>query len=388
MSWRWAALTALLVLGGCKSLTKKHDNPVMQPPPRRVSLDDSEVESRLAARDQEKETKTASSDVALTAANDADADDPEVFNAKVIARVNGAPVFAGEILDRYGGYLAQARQKLPPEQYVQLRDTIIRRDLRSHIERRLLVERMRTSLKPDQLKQLEGHLDKMFEPEIAKLKHELNVSTRTELELALNERNTTLDTVRDAFATNRLAMEYLAAKIEKPPAPTRPELVAYYQEHLADYAIPAQVKWQQIQVSFNKRTGKAPSRERIQGAKQRLQRGEAFTQVAKELSDGATASDGGVWDWTKAGSLADNGLEKLLFAQPVGQVSDIYEGRDAFHLVQVLDRQTEGRKPFIEVQDEIQQKITEQRQKDLPKQFVDKLFAEAIIETDYPLAAE
>ncbi len=388
MSWRWAALTAFIVLGGCKTLTKKHDNPVMIPPPRRVSLDDSEVESRLAALEEEKQTKTASTDVALTAGADASEDDSEVFNATVIARVNGAPVFAGEILDRYGGYLSQAREKLPPDQYMQLRDTIIRRDLRSHIERRLLVERMRTSLKPEQLKQLEGHLDKMFEPEIAKLKNELKVSTRTELELALNQRNTTLNTVRDAFATNRLAMEYLAAKIEKPPAPTRPELVAYYQEHLADYAIPARVKWQQIQASFDKRTGKSQARQRIQDASARLQRGEAFAQVANELSDGATASDGGVWDWTKLGSLADNGLEKLLFAQPVGKLGEIYEGRDAFHIVQVIDRETEGRKPFIEVQDEIQQKITEQRQKDLPKQFVDQLFAEAIIETDYPLDAE
>ena len=135
MFWRWAAITALIVLGGCKSLAKKHDNPVMLPPPRRVSLDDSEVESRLAALEEEKQTKTASADVALTAGADATEDDSEVFNATVIARVNGAPVFAGEILDRYGGYLSQAREKLPPDQFRQLRNTIIQRDLRSHIER-------------------------------------------------------------------------------------------------------------------------------------------------------------------------------------------------------------------------------------------------------------
>jgi parvulin-like peptidyl-prolyl isomerase len=376
-------LTLLLPLAGCQALTKKHDNPVMLPPPRRVSMDDSKTEQRFAEASKE----GASSDVELTSSQTIEADDDtQVFNAKVIAKVNGAPIFAGDVLDRYGDYLKTAREKLPPEEYKKLREAIIQRDLRGNIERRLLVERMRSSLKPDQAKQFESHIDKLFETEVAKLKGELKAYTRTELELALEERDSSLSAVREAFATNRMAMEYLASKIERPPAPTRPDLVAYYQEHLDDYALPARVKWQQIQVSWDGRTSKKSAREKIAKAQKELQGGTPFETVAKNLSDGPTSSDGGVWDWTGHGSLAESKLETLLFEQPVGKISDIWEGQSSFQIVKVVDRQNESRKPFADVQDEIAEAIANERQKNLPQQFVKKLFDEAVIETSYKMA--
>lgn len=362
-------------VAGCKSLAK-NDNPVLQPPPRRVSMDDSEVETRIAEAAQGK------SDVRQVSASN-NGDDTEVFNARVVARVNGAPVFAGEVLDRYGEYLGQAKAKLTPEEYVQLRDAIIRRDLRSHIERRLLVERMKSKLKPEQQQLLNTHLDRMFETRIEELKKELKVETRTELELALNERGTNLATVRDAYGTERIAMEFLFSSLERPDPPTRPQMVAYYQAHLNDYKIPARVKWRQVQVSVTRTQSRTAAEDKIKQARAELLEGTPFADVARKYSDGPTASSGGDWDWTRAGSLADTDLDKKLFALPVGEISDIHFARGSFHVVQVVDRQSEGRTPFAEVQDEIEQKMIAEGEKDLPKKFIDKLYAEAIIETDY-----
>ena len=373
MSTGLVALTGLVV--GCKSLAK-NDNPVLQAPPRRVTFDDSEVETRLA---QASEPDSA---IRQTSASSA-VDDTEIFNARVVARVNGAPVFASEVLDRYGEYLGKAKEKLSPEEYVQLRDAITRRDLRSHIERRLLVERMKAKLKPEQITLLNSHLDRMFESRVEELKKELNVATRTELELALNERGTTLATVKDAFATERIAMEFLFSSIDRPDPPTRPELVNYYQEHLDDYRVPAQVKWQQVQVTAGRTLTKSDAEQKILQAREELVNGTPFAEVAKRVSDGPTSSSGGEWDWTRAGSLADTELEQLLFRLPVGEISPVHYARGSYHVVQVLDRRAEGVTPFSELQDEIEKKIIASREKDLPKQFVDKLYAEAIIETEY-----
>jgi parvulin-like peptidyl-prolyl isomerase len=339
-------------------------------------MDDTEVDRRLAAAETDKSP-------IQPVAGAVPGDDTEVFNATVIARVNGAPVFAGEVLERYGDYLRKAREKLPPDEYLELRDLIIRRDLRSHIERRLLVERMKSTLKPDQIKLLDQHIDRAFEEHIAKLKGELNVITRTELELALNERNTSLQALRDSFATERIAMEYLFSSIERPPAATRPEIVAYYQEHLDDYKIPARVKWQQIQISIDGRTARSQAQARLEEAQQELARGTPFDQVARKYSDGPTASDGGAWDWTRSGSLSDTKLEALLFELPVGQVSDVYATRDGFQLIRVIDREAESRTPLADVQDKIAEQIRKNRERDLPKIFVDGLFSEAVIETEY-----
>jgi len=377
---RWTACGLMLIslCLGCKSLKglAKYDNPVLKPPPRRITLDDSEVEQRIAMAAEE-ETQ-----IQQTSAGGVD--DTEVFNATVVARVNGAPVFAGEVLQHYGEYLRKARDKLNAEEYLQLREAIIQRDLRAHIERRLLVEKMRADLKPEQLKQLDSHVDAMFEKTLmVKLKNELGVNTRTELELALNERDTTLAAVRDSFATERLAQEYLFGNLERPDPPTRPELVAYYQAHLDDYKVSARVKWEQIQVTAGKTLSKSGAEQKIRAAQQELANGVAFAEVARKYSDGPTARSGGEWDWTRAGSLADSDLEQQLFQLAPGQLSEVYFGRGAFHIFRVIDRESEGRREFAEVQDEIQKLITDQREKDLPKNFVEKLYKEAIIESDY-----
>ncbi|MDZ4684163.1 MAG: peptidylprolyl isomerase [Planctomycetaceae bacterium] len=383
--WRLpAAFCLIALLPGCQAISKslsitKTDNPVLQPPPRRTSLDDSAAEQQLASADGEQPTiKPVSGTTASTA------DDTEVFNAKVIARVNGAPIFAGEVLERYGEYLVKARDKLPPEDYAELRNVIITRDLRSHIERRLLVERMRSKLKPDQIKLLQQHLDKMFEEQmVTKLKNDLKVTTRTELELALNERNTSMQALRDTFGNERMAMEFLYSSIERPPAPTRPEIVAYYQEHLDDFAIPARVKWQQIQISIDRRVSKSDAQAKLTEARRELEQGVSFDKVARKYSDGPTASEGGEWDWIQTGSLADTELEAKLFQMPVGQLSDVYATRDAFQIVRVTDRETESRTPLADVQDDISERIRKECEKDLPKKFVENLFEQAIIETDY-----
>lgn len=379
------SVAVLVLLGGCKALDgitgKKHDNPVLQPPPQRVTMDDSEVERRLA----DLENAPKPSGVQLASVSEALPDDTEIFNASVVAKVNGAPVFAGEVLEKYGEFLKTARTKMPPQNYYELRESIIQRDLVSHIQRRLLVERMRSSMKPDQIKQLEQHIDKAIDPEIEKLKKDLKVSSRTELEFALNDRSTTLSAVRDSFATNRMAMEYLASKIERPPAPTRPDLVEYYQAHLDDYKMSARVKWQHIQASSDGNATQREAKAKIVQAQQALQKGVAFEAVARQFSDGPTVAEGGFWDWTQRGSLVDSKLEDLLFTIPVGQFSDIVEGKSGFHLVRVLDRQDAGRKPFEAVQDEILQKLLEERQRDLPKNFVDEIYKSAVIETNYKL---
>jgi len=380
---RHLGLLALLsmMLTGCNTLRPKHDNPVMQPPPRRVSMDDSRLQ------DAELQ-KTASTEVATVSASDVPAeDDSKVFNATVVARVNGAPIFAGEILERWLVYLQQAKTKLPPDEYKKLRTEIIQHELRGHIERRLLAERMRGSLKPDQIKQLEAYVDKAFDKEmVTKLKADLHVSTRTELELALNERGTTLDAMKDNFATQRLAMEYVASHIEKPKPVTRPDMVAYYQEHLDDYKIPAKVHWQEIRVSFG--LGRTAAERKIQEAHEALVKGEKFAEVAKRLSDGPTASSGGMWEWTNRGSLADQKIEDALFSLPLKKPSDVIEGRSGFHILRVVDRKDETHKPFTEVQDEIEEKLTNERRQNLPQKFVEQLYNEAIIETPYDLSGK
>ena len=409
---RRAVLLLLFVLpcAACNSLQKKHDNPVMVQAPRRTHVEPGE-ETQIADAapdsksnpDDDNQIKTASAlkGESLKADPWADwQDDSAIYNSKVAATVNGAPILNGDVLDRYAGVIIQAREQMQylwshpeklqkgqprptPEDYEQFREMLVKRDLAGHVQRRLLVERMKSSLKPDQVKAMNAHIDQLFDKEIEKLKRELKVSTRTELELELNKKGTTLDNVKDNFATERLAMEYIVLKSEKPEPIDRLDLVAYYKEHLDDYAIPAKVKWEHVQVAFGPERSKSEAKKQIEAARNELGGGVPFDQVAKKYSDGPTAKSGGQRDWMEAGNLTDTKLEKKLFELPVGELSPLHEGPSDWHVVRVVERQQAGRVPFGQVQDEIRKKIEDSQNKSRPKKLFEQLFSEAIIESKY-----
>jgi len=378
----------LLLATGCNSAAK-HDNPVFGPSPRRTSLDDA-ADAKALADAADLEPKIVSADGegtagVVTPAGYSSKDDADVFLATVVARADGAPIFAGEVLERYGDYLRQVKPKASDEEFQQIREEIIRRDLKGHIQKHLLVERTKGELKPEQLKALNGQLEKMFDKEVERLKKELKVSTRTELERELIERGTSLNDIRNTFIAQGIARGYIEARAEQPKTINRPDLVAYYQSHLDDYKFAAKVRWRQIQISHAGNGGKAKAEEKLRQAQAELSRGIAFEEVVKKYSDGTTADEGGVRDWTNSGSLADEKLDALLFQLKPKAAPEVYLGSQTCQLVQVVERTDAGVKPFTEVQDEIFAKLQPTGPPNV-QELIEKIYSEAVIETKYDYA--
>jgi hypothetical protein len=83
-------------------------------------------------------------------------------------------------------------------------------------------------------------------------------------------------------------------------------------------------------------------------AKQRIENGEDFAVVAKEVStDTLTAESGGAVGWVAAGQLSDRygaALESFVFAQQVGTLG-VVESNGMYYLVRVVDRNENGPLP-------------------------------------------
>ena len=73
----------------------------------------------------------------------------------------------------------------------------------------------------------------------------------------------------------------------------------------------------------------------------RLHNGEDFAAVAKEVSaDTASAAQGGDRDWTPRG-VVDAAVDEALFSLEIGQTSEVLAGRNAYYIVQPLERATQ-----------------------------------------------
>ena len=198
-----------LPLTGCDTLQKKHDSPVMVAAPRRVAqLDPSETDVEVAdANDgrvipkDDDDTSVEQVRATMPRKNPWDGwkDDTAIFNSQVAATVNGAPILNGDILDPFSGYLLSARQELQkvaadpkllkpgmpeptPEFYDQVRYQLIQANIATHVRNRILVERLKAGMKPEQIKALNQHIDDEFAKRTVELRKELGVSKKTEME--------------------------------------------------------------------------------------------------------------------------------------------------------------------------------------------------------------
>ena len=289
-------LTILLAVAGCKGnggLGPKVDNPVVgPPPPRRVGAQNSEQTEQYAKGSRpNKDAKR--NGVELIAMSESDAEHPqELEGNRVVASVNGAPIFEAEILERYAEQIAKMREQIPPEQLRKQTDQIIERDLRAHVERKLLSEATRKSLKKDQQKQLDGFVKKQLQEQLEEMKKSMGVTSTAELDRELQKRGTSLAMIEYQFRNRTLAQQYLAGKVKNHPKLSRQDLIAYYQQHLKDYEINRRVKWQQILISrADEQQARAKLRILSDGLKQNPPRD--FGEMAVELSDGPTAENQG-----------------------------------------------------------------------------------------------
>jgi parvulin-like peptidyl-prolyl isomerase len=380
-------LAGCAALAGCDALnTVKVDNPVFGPPPRRISMSDDRFTGRaqVAGREDGEGDEVVRVGLDGTARGRDDGEDP--FGSRVVATVNGSPIFAFEVLDKYGTHLAEARGQMQPQEFRRLTDTLIQRDLQGHIDRMVLTQSLQASLKKEQMEMLEKHLNRMFDRQVERLKKEMNVNSTVELDEELQKQQTSLANYRSAWINQQMAVEYLGMKsaLQKEAELGRPELVAYYEAHIDQYSYPEQVKWQQITVTWAKHGGKQKAFDSVlRKAVDELRAGAEFAEVARKHSDGPTASEGGHWGWTRKGSLVDKDLERVLFETPAGTISQVIVGSGSYHLVKVIERKQAGVVPFSELQDEIKQKLESKARQEATQRVLKELRAKATVESPY-----
>ena len=400
-------MIAFISIVGCET-TPKVDNPVLGPPPPRLesALKQQKLEhTQMASRSKENSilegdfqesdnpfespviTVASSSDTSTASAVDESVE--ELKDSTVVAMVNGTPLFVSDIIGVYDFQLKQAEQRMPPEEYQKLRKALVKRDLKSHIERQLLIHEMKTTLKKEQLAMLQEHLDKAFDEErIPELQKAVGASSPQELEEKLNQQGRSLYYEKELFMKQQSALQFMAVKAKSKNDFSREEVLARYKSNLDEYAYPAKARWQRIRISYAKHGGKDKAVGVLDEVIHKLQAGENFGTLAEKYSDGPRAEKKGQWGWTGRGSLADSEVEAALFDLPVGQTSQVFETNDSFQIVKVLDRKEAGHTPFADVQAQLEQSMVNDARMKATRETLDQLFKKAIIESMFEYETE
>jgi parvulin-like peptidyl-prolyl isomerase len=320
------------------------------------------------------------------------ADSTSLDGCQIIARIDNQIVLACEVQWLVNSLIEQNQDKIPPPEIPALRDQLLKREIASLLDHKLIYGEFLRNVPAERLPQIEEDLLEHFqEQEVPKLMEQLKVKDQSNLEQELARLGSSLADVRRSFNERTIAREWIRTKVKINEEVGPDELLQYYQSHLADFEYPAQARWEELMVRKDRfsnaneayaeiaRMGKVVwERGTAQGV-----RGPAFAEVAKAKSDGFTAKEGGLQDWTSKGALKAVAIDEALFSLQVGQMSPILESDEGFHIVRVLERKEAGREPFTEVQVKIRDKLKEQRFKVELEKYLGRLRRDARIWTAF-----
>ncbi len=136
------------------------------------------------------------------------------------------------------------------------------------------------------------------------------------------------------------------------------QIMNYYKENAELFTLKARARWEELVIRKNSFPNRNQAHNTIAEMGMQVVKGKPFAEVAKEKSQGLSASDGGVRDWITVGSLKSKQLEEAIFSQTVGQMSpQIIEDDNCFYIIRVVERQDEGKVPFEQAQVEIRGRL-------------------------------
>jgi len=240
--------------------------------------------------------------------------------------------------------------------------------LRNLIDGRVLVQRA-------------GHLfdlTKLQEFYLEQFKLQQDIKSDKELEKLLAQQGMTLADLKTRLVEEFGPQQVVRAEVAERIAVAEKDAQAYYDAHIAQFAIPAEATVREIVLKAAEfdREAKRAQAEAVRA--RAAAPGADFAAIATEVSDAGTKKAGGLLGAVKKGDLA-TALEKAAFSVPVGEVSPVIEADYGFHILKVDARTEEGVKSFDDVKAEVETKIQSERFSVAYKSYVQKAWSEATI---------
>jgi hypothetical protein len=295
--------------------------------------------------------------------------------ALVVARVGPEVVLEADLLTPKAlEWLEKVTPGMPPEKVRELRLQICQQVLQPHIETLLVYVDACREIPADKLPEIRKNVDRAFdEQQLPRMMKEANAANSLEFEKELRARGMSLDRMRKMFFERGLAQEWLKKNVKTSDEIPHADLIAWYQNHLADYDYPAKARFEALTVKMGLKRSRQQAWDILASMGNEVLAGRPFAEVAKSRSEGPTASQGGGFDWTGQGSLASTKLDEAIFSLPVGQLSAIIEDGELLHIVRVVERTEAGRTPFLEAQVGIKETLIVERRTAATDEYLAKI---------------
>ena len=245
------------------------------------------------------------------------------------------------------------KDRCTPEQLKSLIEDNQKNALRNLIDQSLLVQRgkdMSLVVEPEVIKQLD------------EIRIENKLTSMEALEQAVTAQGLNWEDFKNNISNGLMTKKVISEEVGSHINIDKDEVQKYYDAHKSDYVRPEQVVLRSIEVNTAGKdaAGVAELKKKAETALKRVKDGEDFGEIAKRYSDGATAKQGGYLGPYKRGELSPQ-LEDVVFKMKKNDLTDVLETKQGFLIMQVMEHYDEGQQPLEKVENEIMNKLYDQR---------------------------
>ena len=286
----------------------------------------------------------------------ADRPDPQIHVVEeIVAKINGKIVTRGDMEKRHALVQEELeRQGLigaPLEQAVKKATADA---LRDQIDQILLVAKAG---------ELNINVDSEVNKRIADIQRESGIADPEKFHEWIREQSggISFEDIKDQFKNQYLTQRVIGEEVYRNVVIPKADMQKYYEAHKTEFVRQESVSLREIQISAGDGSAAkvAAAEKKARDLVDRLRKGEKFPELARQNSDNPeTAKDEGFLGTFTKGQL-NPAIEKAVFTQTKGYISDPLRLGNIFEIVKVEEHTNGGQATFDEVMPEINQKLSD-----------------------------
>jgi peptidyl-prolyl cis-trans isomerase C len=192
----------------------------------------------------------------------------------------------------------------------------------------------------------------------------------------------TEEEIRMDIGKTLLVEDYITSKYGPSIKIEDSEVLTFYQGNSQYFSKPEQVRASHILIKVEPEAAesvKEDALKRINAIKDRVNNGDEFSDLARELSEGPSNTNGGDLGSFGRGKMVKS-FEDAVFALDVGSVSDVVETQFGYHIIKLTAKEASSSVPLDDVRVQIVDHLTQVKMAELITSYIGTIKPGASIE--------
>ncbi|UWZ84004.1 peptidylprolyl isomerase [Occallatibacter riparius] len=214
------------------------------------------------------------------------------------------------------------------------------------------------------------------------IRKQYNLSSLEDLEKAAQEQGVSYEDFKANIRNQIITQQVMRDEVGRHISFTPGEVQRYYEQHKQEYVQPESVKLSEILVGTPADATDAQvaaAKTKADDAVAKLRGGADFTQVAKSVSEGQTAGQGGDLGTYKRGQL-NKIFEDATFSQPTGTITDPIRTKQGFVIFKVVQHNSGGVQEYKDVEQQVEQDYYGSKMEPAIREYLTKMREDAYID--------